>query len=154
MSAIERPERPDSLSKDLAAAAQRIDGALNSHSGKRMILSDEATSELEVLHAEYLGDLGVEAVRLARKERLSTVDRTHVVQAADRIGGDSSGVFANVANSIGGIFAGAGLAGAYSIVFTPGHHSTSEIVVTLILAVVGFVLLAAGVTAMIIRRRA
>src|SRR5258708_4964952 len=107
------------LSQNLAVAAQRIDGALNHNPAKRMILSDEAATELQVLHAEYLGDLGVEAVRLAKREHLSTVDRTHVVQAADRIGGDSSGVFANVANSIGGLFAGAGLAGAYGIVFTP-----------------------------------
>jgi hypothetical protein len=118
-----------------------------------MTLSNEASTELEVLHAEYLGDLGEEAVRLARREHLSTVDRTHVIQAADRMGSDSSAVFPNIANSIGGLFAGAGLAGAYSIVFTSGKHSTAEIAVTLILSIVGFVLLAAGVTAMIIRRR-
>lgn len=141
------------LPANLAQAAQRIDGALSHNPNRPMALSNEATMELEVLHAEYIGDLGQEAVRLARREQLSTVDRTHVLQAADRIAGDSSTVFSNIANSIGGLFAGAGLAGAYNIVFTPSKHSTAEIVVTLILSIVGFILLTAGVTAMIIRRR-
>jgi histone H3/H4 len=138
---------------NLATAAQRIDEALNHNPNMPMALSGQARAELEILHGEYLGDLGQEAVRLARREHLSTVDRTHVLQAADRLGGDSSGVFSNVANSIGGLFAGAGLAAAYSIVFTPGKHSIAEIVVALVFSIIGFVLLAAGVTAMIIRRR-
>jgi histone H3/H4 len=142
------------LPANLAIAAQRIDNALNHNPNRPMTLSNEASTELEVVHAEYLGDLGQEAVRLARQEHLSTVDKTHVIQAADRIGNDPSTVFSNVANSIGGLFAGAGLAGAYSIVFTPGKHSTAEIVVTLILSIIGFILLTAGVTAMILRRRA
>src|SRR5690348_6550194 len=88
------------LPANLAAAAQRIDQALNRNPNRPMTLSSEARTELEVRHAEYLGDLGQEAVRLARQESLSTVDRTHVAQAADRLGGDPSSVFANVANSI------------------------------------------------------
>lgn len=141
--------------KSLAAAARRIDIALN-HSpnpARRMVLSDEAKTELEVLNAEYLGDLGQEAVRLARCENLSTVDRTHVIEAAGRLNSDASGVFSNVANSIGGLFAGAGLAGAYSIVFTSGKHSIAEIIATLAMSIIGFILLTAGVTVMITRRR-
>jgi hypothetical protein len=141
------------LPTNLAVAAQRIDDALNHNPNMPMVLSSQAREELEVLHGEYLGDLGQEAVRLARQEHLSTVDRTHVLDAADRLGGDPSGVFSNVANSIGGLFAGAGLAGAYNIVFTSGKHSTAEIAAALVLSIIGFVLLAAGVTAMIIRRR-
>lgn len=147
------PANPSNqLPANLAIAAQRIDDALRHNPSARMSLSDQARTELEVLHGEYLGDLGQEAVRLARREHLSTVDKTHVTEAADRLGGDPSGVFSNVANSIGGLFAGAGLAGTYSIVFTAGNHSTAEIVATLVLSIIGFILLAAGVTAMIIRR--
>jgi len=142
------------LPANLAVAAQRIDDALNHNPNEPMTLSSQAKTTLEVLHAEYLGDLGQEAVRLARAGQLSTVDKRHVTQAADRLGGDPSGVFSAVANSIGGLFAGAGLAGAYSVVFTPGRHSTGEVAATLALSVVGFILLAAGVTVMVIKRRA
>jgi hypothetical protein len=141
------------LPTGLAVAAQRIDEALTHNPHRLMSLSDQARTELEVLHAEYLGDLGQEAVRVARRGHLSTVDRTHVIQAADLLRGDPSGVFSNITNSIGGVFAGAGLAGLYSLVFTAGKHSSTEIAVTLVLSVIGFVLLTAGVTAMVIRRR-
>jgi hypothetical protein len=142
------------LPANLAVAAHRIDDALNHNPSKPMTLSPQASAELEVLHGEYLGDLGQEAVRVARREHLSTVDKTHVLQAADRISADSSSVFTNVANSIGGLFAGAGLAGGYNIVLTVGKHSAAEIAVTLILSIIGFILLAAGITAMVLRRRA
>lgn len=152
--ASQPPASGSQLPSQLGVAAQRIDNALSHNSSRPMKLSDEAAEELEILHAEYLGDLGQEAVRLARRERLSTVDRTHVAQASDRITGESSAVFSSIANSIGGLFAGAGLADAYSIIFTTGNHGTAEIVTTLILSIIGFVLLAAGATAMIIRSRA
>lgn len=149
-----RPGGSIPLPANLAVAAQRIDNSLNHNSRRPLTLSPDARTELEILHADYLGDLGQEAVLLARRDGLSTVDRVHVTRAASRLGTDSSNRFANVANSVGGLIAGAGIAGMYQIIFSSDKsHSTLEIAVASILSVVGFVILAAGVTATMLRRR-
>lgn len=143
------------LPAHLATAAQRIDNSLNHNSANPIALSHNAKIELEALHAEYLGDLGQEAVRLARRERLSTVDKMHVVRAAERLSSDpmSTANISNITNSIGGLLAGAGLAGIYQIVFVSEKHSSLEIAVAAVLAILGFMLLSVGMTAMLIRKR-
>jgi hypothetical protein len=110
-----------------------------------MALSTEARIRLELLHAEYLGDLGTEAVRLARRDRLTTVDREHVDRASTRLGFGESGRGASTLNSVGGVVAGIGLASAYAVTFNPGPHSTAEIVTAIVACILGAILLTAGV---------
>lgn len=142
------------LPANLAAAAQRINGELVRRPQNPISLSTQAQTELEVLHAEYLGDLGQEAVRLARQDRLATVDREHVLQAAKRLGaGKADSGKAGAFSTVGGLIAGAGLAGVYQIMFGPGSHTTSEFLVVIALSVVGFILLSLGLAFSLIKRR-
>ena len=148
------PPTPPPLPTHLGVAARRIDDALNHNPDRPITLSVDARTELEVLHAEYLGDLGQEAVRMARKERHSTVDRVHVMNAADRLREDSSSKLSNILNSVGGIAAGAGISSVYSILFSHSHHSTAEIAFGITTSVLGAILLAIGITSAVVRRRA
>ncbi len=137
------------LPAHLSLAATRIDGELRRRPAKRLSLSPDARDALALAHAEYLADLGQEAIRIARRDRLATVDQEHVEQAVRRLdqGAAKGNARTNAANSLGGVFGGAGLASAYAIVFTAGPHSTMEIVVALLLSVVGFSSLVYGLTA-------
>lgn len=98
-------------------------------------------------HADFLGDLGCEAIRLARKDSLSTVDPVHVEQGVSRLGMRSGQSRSGSAfSTVGGLVAGAGLAGGYTLAFTPGIHSTAQQVTTVILGFIGAFLLAIGLT--------
>ncbi len=135
---------PQVLSSDLADAGLRIDKELQRTS---MRFSDDAGVALVETHAEFLADLGLEAVRLTRKDRLGTVDRVHVEKAADRLGAStSSSNVVSACNTIGGLITGAGFAGAYNIAFGGRIPSISEIMVTIGLCIVGGILLAVGLT--------
>lgn len=118
-----------------------------------MSFGEDAGSALAEAHANFLADLGIESVRLARKDRLQTVHRIHVEKAADRLGaGSGSNNVASTCNTLGGLVAGAGLAGAYGLAFSSSPHSTAEQMVTLALCVVGFILLTVGITITMTRR--
>lgn len=119
-----------------------------------MSLSPRAAEVLEDLHSDYLAELGQQSVHLARRHRLSTVDENHVLQASEKIGGPggrSSGL-TTTANTIGGVIAGGGIASAYNVFFGPGIHTSAEFATAIALCVLGFVLLAIGVTITLIKR--
>jgi len=117
------------LSPDLADAGLRIDRQLTRHN---MRFSPEAGETLAITQANFLADLGIEAVRLTRKDRLSTVDRVHVEKAADRLGAatGSDGI-GSACNTIGGLLTGAGIAGAYNLAFGSDQITTTETMTTL-----------------------
>jgi hypothetical protein len=146
-----------SLPPDLASAAQAIDDELRRKPRRVMALTAEAVDALMAAQSDYLGDLGDlgrEAIRLARKDRLRTVDQEHVDQAIARLGLTSKeGGLASAASTLGGVIAGAGGAAGYAIAFTDGPHSTAEIVTAIVLCIVGFFLLAVGVTLTMVKRR-
>lgn len=138
----------------LVESGRRISDELNRKPQKPMALSPQAAEALEELHADYIGELGQESVRLARRTGLSTVDESHVRQAAEKIGGPgarNSGIVAT-ANTLGGVVAGGGIASAYNLFFGSGVIDTPEIAIAIILCVVGFVLLAVGGTMALVRR--
>ncbi len=112
-----------------------------------MSFDEEAGLALADAHAEFLADLGVEATRLARKDRLNTVHRVHVEKAADRLGaGSGASGFATVCNTLGGVVAGIGVAGAYNLAFNPAPHTTAEQMATIALCVLGCIMLTIGLT--------
>lgn len=137
----------------LTEAGRRIDKELNRRSSHRMVLSAKASERLAVLHAEYLADLGEEAVRIARRRGLETVDENHVIEACSRIGGPSlNSRITTAANTFGSVIAGAGMASAYTVTFGAGPHTNLEQLAALSLCVVGFVLLAVAVTVSFLKR--
>jgi histone H3/H4 len=145
---------PAGLPQDLELAGRRIDAELRRKHNKVMSLTSDAGSALEALTSDYLADLGQEAVRLARRGRLRTVDREHVEQAAERLGmGSAHSRIGNASNTLGGLLAGAGLAAGYAVTFTGGQHSTAEVVTAILLCIFGFSFLAVGLTLTMVRER-
>ncbi len=138
---------------NLLVAAQRINEELLRRPQHTMAVSKLARERLELLHAEYLADLGMEAVRLARRENLHTVDQEQVDRAAESLRATRERNLANVANTIGGLIAGAGGASSYAVVFTSGPHSTVEVSTAIALCIIGFAILAAGITGTMLSRR-
>lgn len=136
----------------LTEAALRINAELDRRPRDPMTISPEARDRLAELHAEYLADLGQEAVRTARRGHVSTVDELHVRQASVRLGSSRGSALETAANTFGGVFAGAGIASVYALMFTPGPHGTGETAMALVLSVIGFVLLAVGLTVTFLRR--
>jgi histone H3/H4 len=141
-------ENPDvGQDANLLRAARRINSELHRHSHRPMMLSQQARDRLTELHADYLADLAQEAIRTARRGGVQTVDEFHVEQASSRLGlSQTSGALETTANTLGGVFAGAGIAFAYELVFTAGPHSTTKIATAFIMSIVGFVLLSIGIT--------
>jgi hypothetical protein len=149
------PNSPAAVPTNLAVAALRIDDELHRRHSSPVTLSPQAGAALEVAYAEYLADLGQEAIRIARRDRLSIVDREHVEQAVARLGLEAAtgSALGNGANSIGGLLAGAGIASSYALAFTKGPHGTAEIITAIVLCIIGFSVLAIGMTLTMVNRR-
>jgi hypothetical protein len=126
------------LMKALQEAANRIDDELERRASSPMSLSASANDKLTIVQTEILADIGTEAVKIARRQGLSTVDERHVDEAANRLGviEKSSSLIAAI-NNIGGILTGAGLAALYAILFTEGPHGSGELLMAFGLNVVG-----------------
>jgi histone H3/H4 len=139
---------------NLTDAAFRINKELNRRASRPMVLSPHAKNKLELVHAEYLADIGEEAIRAARRADLATVDEIHVDHAVERLGarGNSSLVDA-ICNPVGGVIAGAGVASVYAIMFTAGPHSDIERFVSIALCVIGAILLTIGISVTVFRRK-
>lgn len=142
-SASSTPEGSKEVPLNLVVAAQRINWELERRSDDVMTLSGQAREQLELLHGEYLADLGELAIRIARQDNLATVDRSHVNEANARLiaGSENTSVSEAVTNTLGGLTGGAALASAYSLIFTPGPHSAAEGYVAAILGILSAVFL-------------
>jgi hypothetical protein len=145
---------PGLASSNMAEVTRQIDAELHRNAAKPLVLSERARERLESLQVQYLADLGIESVRIARRRNLETVDESHVLAASERMGGPSRGspLIASM-NTIGGVVAGAGIASVYTVTFTAGPHSTGEILASILLCVAGFVLLAVCLTVAAVQRR-
>lgn len=138
----------------LVEAGRRISAELNRKPRRPMALSPQAGEALEELHADYLAELGQESVRIARRNGLSTIDENHVRLACDKIGGPGgrSSASTTIANTIGGVISGAGIASVYNVFFGPGIHTSAEYATAIVLCVLGFVILTIGVMMTFLRR--
>jgi hypothetical protein len=115
-----------------------------------MTLTPGAGEALEEAYADFFGDVGIEAIRLARRVGLENIDRAHVETARSRIGTDMrKGRLGSVLSTAGGVVAGAGGTSIYAVLFTVGVHTTAEWMTGLVLTSIGFVLLAVGITLML-----
>jgi hypothetical protein len=104
-------------------------------------LSDEARAALLDAHAEFLEDLGVEAVRAAKRGGLDTVSARHIDEAHIFIqSGSESKVIQGFA-TFGGVLAGAG-AGQFLAVLSEKDPSNLGYALATIFLVVGFLFIA------------
>lgn len=122
-------------------AGARMQAELDRNPSQPLTFSPAALVTLGDKYAEHLGDMGVEAIRLARNSRLITVDPEHVRRASSRLTSDSSKVntFANICLTFGGAAVGIGGAGLYNIAFEggPNKHSLTEILIATSFSIVG-----------------
>lgn len=147
---VDEPRIPHNL----ADAAASIDMELRRKRNKIMKLEESGGEALAEAHADFMADLGRDAIRLARKDGLQCVERTHVELAVKRYGtGAGESRLGSALSTLGGLLAGAGLAAGYGLLFTPGPHSTGEQTTTLAFCIFGFFLLAIGLTLTTMGRR-
>lgn len=104
-------------------------------------LSNEARAALLDVHAEYLEDLGVEAVRVAKRSRLDTVSAKHIDEARSFVQSGSEPKVTQAVAALGGILAGAG-AGQFLAVLSEKEPSTLGYALATIALVLGCLLLA------------
>jgi hypothetical protein len=142
------------VARNLAYAARQINEELTRHADRRMSLSEAARAKLEDAYADYLAEVGTEAVRIARRANLTTVDGVHVEEAGQRLSPRTgrNTATATAANTIGGLLGGAGITLAYPLLATPGPHGTTHAAVAAVLSLLGFFLLTIGLTLTVARR--
>jgi hypothetical protein len=142
------------LEEALRDANARINAELNRRPNARMSMPKEAQDKLTLVQTEVIADIGIDAIRIARRRGLRNVDEKHVDEAASLLGvGDHDRIWTTVMNNVGGVLLGAGLAAMYAIMFGSGIHATNEILTAWGLSVAGTVLMAVGFTMSAMRRR-
>jgi hypothetical protein len=142
------------LSPNLGRAAHRIDSELRRNPNKVMSLRSEAATALEDYNTEFLANLGEQSIRLARAERLRTVDEEHVHRTFSRLGLNSdSAKMSTAGNTLGSLIAGLGLASAWDIFFDSAQHSTAETITVFLLCMLGIALVVFSLTVTLRRGR-
>lgn len=124
----------------LAAAMSALDTAL----GRRDLpkeFSDDGLATLLQRQTEYLEDLGIEAIRLARLAKADVVSASHVEDADQNLRPPQRRVALMEAG--GGVFAGAGVGQSLAVMMAD-KPTDLAIAAAIVLSVVGFVLLAFG----------
>ncbi|PWK90561.1 hypothetical protein C8D88_101579 [Lentzea atacamensis] len=144
-----------SVPSTLTNATQLISSELSRDPNNVMTLSPHAVAALKSAHAAFLGDVGQESIRIARRANLRTVDDSHVKESAARLGLQRArkSVVETALNSIGGVIAGAGIASIYAVNFAPGPHSSLENITGVAMALIGGVSLATGLTISALKHR-
>lgn len=132
-------------------AANRIQLELN-RKYPALRLDSGAADELETAYADYMALVGQEAVRSARRDRLSSVDRTHVQRSVQRLdqGRTSRSGISEAGNTVGSVLAGAGLSLLVSILTSGESLEPTPVIVGVALSIVGSVLVSLALSA---RRR-
>lgn len=100
----------------LGSAVSRVQAELAR--GTAEDFSDDARATWLEFHADFVEDLGVEAVRIANRSRADVVSASHVIQALDSVRTNQRSRTAAALNSFGGILAGAGAGQFYAVLST------------------------------------
>lgn len=104
-------------------------------------LSDRARAALLEAHAEFIEELGVEAVRSARRSRSDAVSERDIDEARQIVQSPSKTKLREAMGAVGGVLAGAG-AGQLFAVLSQEDPSTVGYAVATIGLVIGSILLA------------
>jgi histone H3/H4 len=91
------------LNRALSRIRAEFDG------GRPSDLSDEARAALLDAHAEFLEELGIEAVRAARRDRSDVVSASHIDDARTIVRDPADNRRLRAIGATGGILAGAGV---------------------------------------------
>jgi hypothetical protein len=100
------------------------------------LFSTEGFQRLTERINEFIGELTVESVRVAKRHQSDSVSPAYVDQASERLASGKPATWHRVVGSIGGIFFGVGLAIAGSMIQS-GQYSTRGFVLSLVCIVFG-----------------
>jgi hypothetical protein len=121
-----------------------------------MAVASDGWDALETASAEYLGAVGVLAIRYARDDGLPEVHKKHIGQACAYIGSrPRATVSVFITSTLGGLFAGVG-GGTLGSIYTvsPAPAVTDPLFIfSLIMSLVGFVLVITSIGITIVSRR-
>jgi hypothetical protein len=118
MSSSPGPQRPSSPATSLKpGGAEEVDHALSvmrqalaAHELPKAF-SEDAWTELLKRESEFVGEVGLEAIRIARQKRSDSVSASDVGEADASIRRAGLGNLWTVAQTIGGVLAGGGVSG-------------------------------------------
>jgi hypothetical protein len=136
---LDPPERHPSPSE---SALEAVQGAL----AQRELPREFSDSGLDLLlerQAAYLEDIGVEAIRQARRSRSDVVSAADVERADEAVRAGTSSRRAAWAEAFGGVFAGAGL-GEFADVLSDEDPAALAIALPVVLMLAGAILLTAA----------
>jgi len=131
------PEQPEDSA--LKRALDRIEKEFDANGPRD--LSDEARAALLDAHAEFLEDLGVEAVRVAKRGGLDIVSARHIDDARVALQSGSESRVIQGVSALGGVLAGAG-AGQFLAVLSEKDPSNLGYALATLFLVAGCLLLA------------
>jgi len=129
-----------STDPSLERAMQALAGALARRT-RPADFSDRSLATLFELQAEYVEDVGLEAIRQARRNGADVVSATDIERGDEAV--RTGGRWRGWGEAVGGIFAGAGI-GTFLTIAVETHPSTVGLGVTGAFAAVGLVVTAAS----------
>jgi hypothetical protein len=100
------------------------------------LFSPEGFQRLTERIHEFIGDLTVESVRIAKRHQSDSVSPAYVDQAREHLASGETGRWQRVLGGFGGIVLGVGLAAAGSMIQS-AQYSTRGFVLSLVCMVVG-----------------
>jgi hypothetical protein len=147
--------RPDELAngltdtQDVRQAVTDSISALAGGLGKRRgpkAFSEQATRELAIQQANFLEDMGIEAINRARRSQSDFVSASDVRSAEATLRDRGPTLPGRLLEPAGGLLAGAGLAQLYSVLSAAktSPPSTSAYLIAAISTIIGIALLAFG----------
>lgn len=124
----------------LSQAAARLQAALDAD-GSPGGFSDESLGVLLERQSEYVEELGLEAIRLARRSRADIVSAIDVEKADEAVRSNEGARRGRVYESVGGVLLGGGLGQLYAQIALADDATTVGWVVAALSGVLGLVLM-------------
>ena len=95
------------ITQAMQEAASRIDKELSRRTSAPMTMSIGGRDKLTIVQTELIADIGTDAIKIARRSGVSTVDERHVDEAAARLGAsEKTNALTTIVNNVGGILVG------------------------------------------------
>jgi hypothetical protein len=130
--------------RSLGRVIEKLRGALSRRTPPKDFSEDAVALMLE-RQAEFVEELGIEAIRIARRGHEDVVSAWNIAQADQIVRASSVGRLVIVAQSLGGLVGGAGLSQLF-VVLAEKQPSTLGYVLATVSTVFGFAALTYGLT--------
>lgn len=136
---------PRDVEEAFKSSISELAAALGKRRGPR-VFSEHAVRELTIQQANFLEDMGLEAINLARRSQADVVSAADVRTAETSLRSHGPSFPSRLLEPVGGLLAGAGLAQLYSVLSAPKTAPPSNLayLIAAISTVIGIGLLAFG----------